>query len=191
MQIIDRLDDYQRAAARTLIDKPDSTYSNEQLALAWLALQLSVAAGAIVDQIKKGVFHQHGVDERLLSLNMSSLIGLARAMQDMQIGITPDLPDAELTPERIMRLWVVLGLVGEAGEVAALVEQQIVEPEADLRDKLVYELGDSLWYLAGSATQHGMKLSALASLNNDKLLKRYKGEGYTSAESINRDEQKA
>jgi len=186
VDIIDRLDDYQRAAARTLISKPDSTYSHEQLALVWLALVLAGAAGEFVDMVKKAVFHQHGVNERELSGAISKLLLVARSLDAMQIGLMPELPEATLSDAQIMQIWCALGLVREAGEVAATIERSVVVPEADYTPLLVKELGDNLWYNAAIATLIGAKLSAIASINNDKLQQRYRN-GYSSAASISRD----
>jgi NTP pyrophosphatase (non-canonical NTP hydrolase) len=70
----------------------------------------------------------------------------------------------------------VLGLCGEAGEVAEKVKKTIrddggvLSPER--REALARELGDVLWYLAQLATEAGLDLEAIAADNLDKLLSR-------------------
>jgi NTP pyrophosphatase (non-canonical NTP hydrolase) len=54
--------EYQNLAARTLIDKPDAQYSDEEIMLVWNALKLAGEAGEIANYVGKGVFHRHGID---------------------------------------------------------------------------------------------------------------------------------
>lgn len=53
---------YQELAARTLIDGPDFEIAERDIMLVWNAIGLAGEAGEIADIIKKGVFHQHGID---------------------------------------------------------------------------------------------------------------------------------
>jgi NTP pyrophosphatase (non-canonical NTP hydrolase) len=58
-------DTYQRLAARTLIDKPDAEYTDQETMLVWNAIGLAGEAGEageVADTIKKAVFHRHGID---------------------------------------------------------------------------------------------------------------------------------
>lgn len=85
----------------------------------------------------------------------------------------------------------VLGLAGEAGEVANIVKKvqriggpdeltdsQLGEFELKLRD----ELGDVLWYVAEVATQHGLSLNAIARHNLQKLYERQNKNTITALE---------
>lgn len=58
--------EYQKLAARTLIDRPDAQYTDKQLMLVWCAVGLGGESGEVLEVVKKGVFHQHGVDEAKL-----------------------------------------------------------------------------------------------------------------------------
>lgn len=85
-----------------------------------------------------------------------------------------------------------LGLTGEAGEVADLVKKVIYHGhllDDEMRARLVSELGDVLWYVAHVALMLDVRLSEVASVNVEKLHKRYP-EGFDPERSINREEEK-
>lgn len=54
--------DYQKNAARTLIDEPGFEISGHDLMVIWCAIGLAGEAGEIDEIIKKGIFHQHGIN---------------------------------------------------------------------------------------------------------------------------------
>ena len=73
-------------------------------------------------------------------------------------------------------VYPVLGLNGEAGEVAEKVkkilrDQDGVVSEQNIAD-LTKELGDVLWYVAAVATELGLNLDDIARLNIQKLQSR-------------------
>ena len=80
-------------------------------------------------------------------------------------------PDA---PDEFMHL--VLGLVGEAGEIAEKVKKLVRDKNSDLalldRDDMAAELGDVLWYTAVLASFLGLSLDDVAQRNVDKLADR-------------------
>lgn len=73
-------------------------------------------------------------------------------------------------------LYVSLGLVGEAGEIANKVKKIIRDNDGiiseEMHDALVKEYGDVLWYLAQSLDLLGVPFSSVAQANLDKLQKR-------------------
>lgn len=64
--------------------------------------------------------------------------------------------------------YTVLGLVGEAGEVAEKVKKKIRDGHIDEKET-AKELGDVLWYIATAAHELGFALSEVVKMNHDKL----------------------
>lgn len=79
----------------------------------------------------------------------------------------------------------VLGLNGEAGEVADIVKKTIFQGHKLDAEHLVEEAGDCLWYVAEIATALGVTLDAVAEMNIQKLKKRYP-DGFEVERSVNR-----
>ena len=71
---------------------------------------------------------------------------------------------------------LVLGLVGEAGEIAEKIKKLIRDENGDLarldRDDMAAELGDVLWYTAVLADFLDLSLTDIAHRNVDKLADR-------------------
>lgn len=77
-------------------------------------------------------------------------------------------------PDEFMHL--VLGLVGEAGEIAEKVKKLVRDQNSDLarldRDDMAAELGDVLWYTAVLANFLDLSLDDIARRNVEKLADR-------------------
>jgi len=73
-------------------------------------------------------------------------------------------------------IYPTLGLCGEAGEVADKVKKVLRDQgghfDAAVRDDLLLELGDVLWYVAQLATELDLSLEAIAEANLAKLASR-------------------
>jgi len=82
-------------------------------------------------------------------------------------------------PKNYELIYPALGLAGEAGEVANKVKK-FIRDGADQETfelkklEIAKELGDVLWYIAALSNDLGVKLSALAAGNLDKLEDRMK-----------------
>ena len=81
----------------------------------------------------------------------------------------------------------VMGLTGEAGEVADLVKKVIFHGHSLNIADIEKELGDVMWYVAMCCNAIGVNLDNIMQGNIDKLKKRYP-EGFSQEASINRTE---
>ncbi len=74
-------------------------------------------------------------------------------------------------------LYVVLGINGEAGEMAEKVKKILRDSNGQVseekRQQLILELGDVLWYAAATAYELGTTLEEVAQRNVDKLSSRH------------------
>ena len=69
--------------------------------------------------------------------------------------------------------YMVLGLASEAGEVAGKFKKQIRDGiSLNITEQMADELGDSLWYIAGTAKTLGFTLEEIAARNVQKLADR-------------------
>jgi len=74
-----------------------------------------------------------------------------------------------------------LGLTGESGEVAEIVKHYLTKTHemtyADgmerVREKIIKELGDIMWYIASTCHLFGVDMGDVARANNEKLAKRH------------------
>lgn len=82
-----------------------------------------------------------------------------------------------------------LGLAGEAGECCDLLKKNQFQDGRAIREKMLDELGDVLWYIAESASALGYTLEEVAVHNVQKLLNRYP-EGFDSERSLHRSERR-
>jgi NTP pyrophosphatase (non-canonical NTP hydrolase) len=168
---------YQKEARRTLPDAPDREIPAGELQMIWDVLKVTIAAGKLLEYLKKAVFHQHGVDYRLFADGLIEIAALAE--------LRDRTPVPALTDEEVMKLWVLTGLVGESAEVGELVRDSLILHEEPPAGALRKELGDNGWYWAGLATQHNLSLNDILIGNVEKLLGpngRYR-QGYYSAEA--------
>ena len=96
------------------------------------------------------------------------------------VTINTDLSDKEQLTN------AVLGLTGEAGEVADIVKKGFFQGHTIDRDELINELGDVLWYVALACTVLEEDLGDIMQANIDKLRARYP-EGFKAERSVNRE----
>lgn len=86
----------------------------------------------------------------------------------MRLAVYPDKGNNYTYP--------VLGLCGEAGEVAEKVKKLIRDGNGEItkefQESVAKELGDVLWYLAAVAKEFRLKLEDIANKNLEKLADR-------------------
>lgn len=73
-------DVYQALAARTLPARPDAVYTDQETMLVWNAIGLGGESGEVLDIIKKGVFHRHGVDREKLGKELGDVLWYVSAI---------------------------------------------------------------------------------------------------------------
>lgn len=98
-------------------------------------------------------------------------------------------PLEQYTPEEMKAKLglMALGVTGEAGEVADLIKKHLGHGHELVREHLLKEIGDVLWYLAAFATLLDVNLEDVAAQNIAKLQARYPN-GFSEQDSINRKE---
>lgn len=80
-------------------------------------------------------------------------------------------------PKDVAKEYLVLGLVSEAGEVAGVWKRVLRQDAANtdseyVREQMLQELGDVLWYVTALCLQNNVSLEELISINTEKLAKR-------------------
>ncbi|MBF0233476.1 MAG: nucleoside triphosphate pyrophosphohydrolase family protein [Desulfamplus sp.] len=76
-----------------------------------------------------------------------------------------------MQPQCNNKEYLALGLCGEAGEVADKIKR-IIRGDGKIDDDLLYEIGDTLWYISQLADFFCVDMSKLAQMNLDKLQSR-------------------
>lgn len=83
-------DDYQTEASRTLISKPDTTFDGNEQMLMWCAMGLGGETGEVLDHLKKGICHRHGIDQNKLTEELGDLMWYVAAiceLADIPLGL--------------------------------------------------------------------------------------------------------
>lgn len=171
--------EYQKLAARTLIDKPDFELGRDEIRLLWEALELAVSATKIVEYLKKGLLHQHGIDSETLGDLIKAVLSQVEYIQSAYpFGFVP----YGVSDENLMLLWNACGLIGESGEITNEILQTISQHEPTI---LAKEIGDCSWYIAALCSKLNLDLGDVLEANINKLRTRYPA-GYNSQDSQNR-----
>jgi NTP pyrophosphatase (non-canonical NTP hydrolase) len=71
---------YQELAGRTLIEEPDFTITSDEVMIAWNAIGLAGEAGEVADLVKKGIFHQHGLDLEKVKKELGDVLWYVAAL---------------------------------------------------------------------------------------------------------------
>lgn len=92
--------EYQAQAARTLIDKPGFELTNQELMTIWNAIGLAGEAGEVAECVKKGIFHQHGLDVDKVKKELGDCLWYLAAL-----CTTLHLDMAEIMQANLDKLW--------------------------------------------------------------------------------------
>ena len=95
--------------------------------------------------------------------------------------------DSQYKNEEERLLNGLIGLNGEAGESIDVYKKYKFQGHQLDKDKLIEELGDTMWYLALCATALGVSLEDIAKRNIRKLELRFP-DGFSEEKSINRND---
>ena len=163
--------EYQKLAARTMLDEPGFDITAEHIELVREVLLVARRFGGyVVEKVKKGVFHQHGIDVEEITEDLRWV--------SSQGNLDYWIP--EITEENVMVVWNLMGLLGEAFELIELWATDESDPA-----RWAEEVGDAEWYLAALATKKGLRLADVLAGNIEKLKERYP-DGFSSEASRGR-----
>jgi NTP pyrophosphatase (non-canonical NTP hydrolase) len=171
--------EYQKQAARTLIDGPDFELTEEEYGIVWSAIILMRSIGSLLEYIKKTAFHRQ---EKIDTNNVSIAVNTIRLLAEYFFNDLPATYYDKLTKKEFMQLWALIGLGGEVGEVFNLFDDKLRSQSETTKEEIGNELGDVSWYLAALAAKSDLKLSGIMQQNIDKLKERYP-DGYNSEDS--------
>lgn len=89
----------------------------------------------------------------------------------------------DLHPQEIEN-HALFGMASEVGEIHAFY-QKVYQGHIIDDDDLKHEIGDLMWFICELCTVNGWDLSEIATMNIDKLIKRYPN-GFEAERSLNR-----
>lgn len=72
--------EYQKLAARTLLEHPDFELTGHEVMILWDAIGLSGEAGEVADLVKKGILHQHGLNTEKLQEELGDVLWYVAAL---------------------------------------------------------------------------------------------------------------
>lgn len=75
-----KANEYQKLANRTLLDTPDFEITPEQVMQSWNAHGLEGEAGEVAELIKKGIFHQQGIDREKMKKELGDVMWYVAAL---------------------------------------------------------------------------------------------------------------
>jgi len=75
-----KANDYQKLASRTIVPKPDFEITPHQVMASWWAIGLTGEAGEVADLIKKGIYHQQGIDQPKLKKELGDVMWYLSAL---------------------------------------------------------------------------------------------------------------
>lgn len=96
----------------------------------------------------------------------------SKEYQEQILSAVLTLPD-QLTPEQKTMIHACIGLTTEAGEVADILKRHLFYGEPLIKEEILEEAGDTLWYLVLALSAVGLTLDQVMEANMEKLKIRY------------------
>lgn len=75
-----KANEYQKLANRTLIDNPDFEISDKQVMISWATIGLIGEAGEVAELIKKGIYHQRGINRENVKKELGDVLWYVAAL---------------------------------------------------------------------------------------------------------------
>lgn len=97
---------------------------------------------------------------------------------------------AKADTEPMMKLHAVLGVCGEAGELADAIKKELIYRKPIDRENIVEELGDLRWYIQYVQQMYNITEDEVLQHNAIKLSKRYAGLRYSDSAAQDRADKK-
>lgn len=82
-----KVEEYERLAKSTLLQHPDFQIEDRQVMISWFALGLAGEAGEVADLVKKGIYHQQGLEHEKLKKELGDVLWYISALAD-QLDMT-------------------------------------------------------------------------------------------------------
>jgi NTP pyrophosphatase (non-canonical NTP hydrolase) len=151
--------EYMQLTWRSASSQPLGELSETDRLTLHTALQKAADSGEFADKVKKAYLQGHtNIDKNELAVHNSASSGSEVTQFNM---------------EQTRLINAALGLSGEGGEFASLIDQALFQKQAISREKLVSELGDILWYVCQACAGLNLELAEVMEYNIAKLRKRY------------------
>lgn len=93
-------------------------------------------------------------------------------------------------PEHLMKLHAVIGMCGEAGELADAIKKETIYGKPADVENIVEELGDLRFYIQATMQLYGISEQQVLQTNANKLAVRYKGLTYSDSAAQERADKK-
>lgn len=72
--------EYQRQAGRTCLESPDFDITPKEVMIAWVAIGLAGEAGEVAEVVKKGIFHQQGIEREKIKKELGDVLWYVAAL---------------------------------------------------------------------------------------------------------------
>jgi NTP pyrophosphatase (non-canonical NTP hydrolase) len=186
--------EYQRAAARTLIAQPDATYTDQEVMIVWNAIGLAGEGGEFLEAVCGPVFGPLKVDRTKGGKELGDVLWYAAALctkvgQDFHdvVAVAVSCSGQSMTPAGAgLSEWITfknaIDLASRTSRVADLVKKAVFHRHGLNRDALMIEVIDVVIAVLRCCDALSLTLEDVMVSNIAKLKARYP-EGYSAEAS--------